>query len=145
MSLVWVIYIRSHWLPVEQWIIYNILFCTFKCHYDLAPVYTLGTCLHANSQGVVFYLMSKLPPLFAAWHFWTFHNKSHNMKALVILSHSWSPFLPLTCLYGNKWSFVGLCVAFWSIFLQKKLLPDDPCKSHDHDHQWADFVMVSLP
>ncbi len=39
----------------------------------------------------------KLPSLFTAWLFWTFHNKSHNMKALVILSHSWSQFLPLTC------------------------------------------------
>ncbi len=41
---------------------------------------------------------------FSVWcmNFWTFHNKSHNMKALVILSHSWSPFLPLTCLYGNN-------------------------------------------
>ncbi len=44
----------------------------------------------------------KLPSLFAAWPFWTFHNKSHNMKALVILSHLWSPFLPRTCLYGTN-------------------------------------------
>ncbi len=29
----------------------------------------------------------KLPSLFAARPFWTFHNKLHNMKALVILSH----------------------------------------------------------
>ncbi len=29
--------------------------------------------------------MLKLPSLFAAWLFWTFHNKSHNIKALVIL------------------------------------------------------------
>ncbi len=39
----------------------------------------------------------KLPSMFAIWRFWTFHNKSHNMKALIILSHSWSPFLPFTC------------------------------------------------
>ncbi len=32
--------------------------------------------------------------LFAVWLFRTFHNKSHNMKALIILNHSWSPFLP---------------------------------------------------
>ncbi len=57
-----------------------------------------------------------LHSLFAAWLFWTFYNISHNMKALVILSHSWSPFLPLTCLYGKN-EFVGLCVAFLSIFL----------------------------
>ncbi len=42
----------------------------------------------------------KLPSLFTAWLFWTLHTKSHNMKALVILNHSRSPFLPLTCLYG---------------------------------------------
>ncbi len=44
----------------------------------------------------------KLPSLFVAWLCWTFHTKSHNMKALVILSHSWTPFLPLTCLYGKN-------------------------------------------
>ncbi len=48
------------------------------------------------------YIYLKLPSLFTAWPFWTFHTKSHNMKALVILSHSWSPFLPLTCLYGKR-------------------------------------------
>ncbi len=53
--------------------------------------------------------MLKIPSLFAAWLFWTFHTKSHNMKALVILSHSWSPFLTLTCMYENKWTFVALC------------------------------------
>ncbi len=46
--------------------------------------------------------MLKLPSLFAAWLFWTFHTKSHNMKALVILSHSWSSFLPLTCLHRTN-------------------------------------------
>ncbi len=61
----------------------------------------------------------KLPSLFAAWPFWTFHTKSHNMKVLVILSHSWSPFLSLTCFYGKKVTFVGLCAAFWSIFLRE--------------------------
>ncbi len=61
----------------------------------------------------------KLPSLFTAWLIWTFHTKSHNMKALAILSHLWSPFLPLTYLYGNKWMFVGLCAAFWSIFLRR--------------------------
>ncbi len=63
-------------------------------------------------------LVLELPSLFVAWLFWTFHNKSHNMKALVILSHSWSPFLLLTCLYG-KITFVGLCADFWSIFMRK--------------------------
>ncbi len=44
----------------------------------------------------------KLPSLLAAWPLWTFHTKSHNMKAFVIQSHSWSPFLPLTCLYAKN-------------------------------------------
>ncbi len=89
------------------------------------------------------YGILKRRSLFAAWLFWTFHTKSHNMKALVILSNSWSPFLPLTCLYGKKLTFVGLCTAFWSIFWEK--LPSDyPCKSHDHDHQWAVLVMLNL-
>ncbi len=44
----------------------------------------------------------------------------------------------------KKWTFVGLCAAFWSIFLRKKLLLDYPCKSHDHDHQWSDLVLAWL-
>ncbi len=68
----------------------------------------------------MFWLHLKLPSLFAAWLCWTFHNKSHTMKALCILCHSsWSRFLPHTCLYGKKWSFVGLSEAFWSIFARK--------------------------
>ncbi len=51
--------------------------------------------------------------------FKNFHIRSNNMKVLVILSYSWSPFLPLTCLYGKKSTFVGLCTSFWSIVLRK--------------------------
>ncbi len=65
-------------------------------------------------------LTLKLPSLFAAWHFWTFHNKSYNMKALVLLSHSWSPFLPLTCLYGNN-EFLWVSVQPSGYFRAKKL------------------------
>ncbi len=88
--------------------------------------------------------MLKLPPLFAVSLFWTLHTKSYNMNALVILIHSWSQFLPLTCLYGNKWTFVIFCVLL-DHFLERKLLPDYQCKSHDHDQPWADFVMAWLP
>ncbi len=72
-----------------------------------------------NMWYFILYAFLKLPSLFIAWLFWTFHTKANNMKALIILSHSWSPFLSLTCLYG-KWGFVGLCVAFCGIFLRKK-------------------------
>ncbi len=57
------------------------------------------------------------------------------MKALIILIHTWSPFLPLSCLHGKKITFMGLCVAF---------CPDYPCKWHDHDHKWADFTKLFL-
>ncbi len=33
-------------------------------------------------------------------------------------------------------------MAFWSIFVRKKLSPDYLYKSHDHDHQWADLVII---
>ncbi len=77
----------------------------------------------------------KLPSLFIAWLLWTFHTESHNMKSLVILilNHSWPPFLPLTCLYGKKELCRSLC-GILKYFLEKKLLSDYPGKSHDHDH-----------
>ncbi len=81
--------------------------------YSYLTTYSLRSAMHELS------LLLKLPSLFAAWLFGTFHTTSHNMKALVILSHSESPFLPLICLYGNKWTFVGLYATFWSIFLRK--------------------------
>ncbi len=52
-------------------------------------------------------------------YYMIYHNKSDNMKVLVILNHSWSPYVPLSCLYGKKWNFVGLCAAFCSIFARK--------------------------
>ncbi len=42
----------------------------------------------------------------------------------------------------KKWTFVGQCAAFWSIFA--RLAADHPCISHDHDHQWADLFMAWL-
>ncbi len=69
----------------------------------------------------------KLPSLFTAWPFWTFHIKSHNMKALVILSHSWSPFLPLTGLYGkNELLWVSALCGLLEYFLEKKTPPRLP-------------------
>ncbi len=64
-------------------------------------VHILRYTLHLTNMQWFIHIL-KLPSLFAAWLFWTFHNKSHNMKALVILSHSRSPFLPLTSLYGKN-------------------------------------------
>ncbi len=86
---------------------------------------TQATCLQQgcrrdNTDNVHTYYeyTLKLPSLFTALLFWTFHTKSHNMKALVILSHSWSPFLPVICLYEKK-ELVCLCAALWSILLRK--------------------------
>ncbi len=84
-----------------------------------------------------------LPSLFTAWLFGTFHTKSHNMKTLVSLSYSWSPFLPLTCLYGQNEILGSLC-GLLEYFLEKKIPQDYPCKLHEHDHMWADLVMTWL-
>ncbi len=58
-----------------------------------------------------------------------FHNKSHNMKALVIYKPfiiTISPTYQLTYKFINKYekelTFVGPCVPFWSIFSKKNSL-----------------------
>ncbi len=66
------------------------------------------------------------------------------MKALVILSHSWSPMPPHTVDMEKK-NFCGYLCHLMEYFREKKIPPDYPCKSHDHDHQWADLVMAWLP
>ncbi len=85
----------------------------------------------------------KLPSLFASWLFWTFHNKSHNMKALVILNPFMITIFPTFLLIWKKMKC--LCVALCSIFSRKKLSPDYICKSRDHDYRWTDLVMAWLP
>ncbi len=59
------------------------------------------------------------------------------MKALIILSHSWSPFLPLTCLYETKKNFYGSLCALPKYFLEKKLPPD--CRSN---LGWESFILI---
>ncbi len=51
------------------------------------------------------------------------------MKVLVILSHSWSPFLPVTCLYGNN---ELLWVSGWAsgVFVTKKNSPQITHPNH---------------
>ncbi len=68
-----------------------------KCPHYFGLVCNIIFKLHFH-----FNILLKCPSLFAALSFWTFQNKSHNIKALVILSQSWSPFFPLTYLYGEK-------------------------------------------
>ncbi len=57
------------------------------------------------------------------------------MKALVILfSH--------LLVYIDKINFWASLCGLLEYFHKNKLLTDYPCKSHDHDHQWADLVMT---
>ncbi len=56
------------------------------------------------------------------------------MKALVSLSNYNHHFS--TCLYG-KYERLWVSVRLLEYFCEKKLPSDYPCKSHDHDHQWA--------
>ncbi len=51
--------------------------------------------------------------------FLNFQNKSHNIKALVVLSHSWSPFL--TLVYTEKMNFCGALCALLEYFCKKIL------------------------
>ncbi len=62
----------------------------------------------------------KLPSLFVARHFWTFHNKLHNMKALVILSHHDHHFYHLL-VFMKKKNFCGSLWALLEYFPEKKL------------------------
>ncbi len=65
------------------------------------------------------------------------------MKALIILGHSGSPFLPLIYLCGKNELF---WVSVWpsGVFALEKTPSRLPMQSHDHDHQWADLVMALL-
>ncbi len=96
-------WLRSIWVTYHIW---KRLYKTKTCH--LAEL-----DLHMYIAIITWLINLKLPSLFAAWLFWTLHNKSHNMKALVILSHSWSPFLLHTYLYGKN-------ELLWVSFLRKK-------------------------
>ncbi len=64
----------------------------------------------------------KLASLFPALRLWTFYTKSHNMKVLVILSPSWSPFLLLTCWYG-KYELLWVSVWHSGVFSWEKTSP----------------------
>ncbi len=81
------------------------------------------------SSTVIPWMLPGYFPVTHAWPFWTFHTTSHNMKALVILIHSWSPFLPIV-LYGKNElmdtfiQYLTLCTkAICSIYLQNVTTP----------------------
>ncbi len=64
----------------------------------------------------------KLPSLFAAKLFWTFHNKLHNMKALVILSHhDHDDHFSHLLVFIKKKNFCGSMWALLEYFREKKL------------------------
>ncbi len=122
------------------------LFWTFhtKTHNMKALVKTLQILLRQFTQYKILrpiyhfdnWCYLKLPSLYGAWLFWTFHTKSHNMKALVILNHSWSLFLPLHCLYGKD-ELLWVSVQPSGVFSWENKSPQitHAWKSYDHDHQ----------
>ncbi len=67
-----------------------------------------------------FVYILKLPSLFAARLFWTFHNKLHNMKVLVILSHHDHHFSYLL-IFMKQMNFCGSLWALLEYFREKKL------------------------
>ncbi len=59
------------------------------------------------------------------------------MKALVILSHSLSQFLPPIC-YMENVNFCGSIYGLLEYFREKKSpWIDYPCKAYDYDDQWT--------
>ncbi len=86
----------------------------------------------------------KLPSLFAAWLFLTVHTKSHNMKAFVILSHSWSPFLSLTYLY-EKNELLWVSGVFSGVFSWENNYPQITYANHmtmttsEQFYSWPDY------
>ncbi len=92
-------------------------------HFYIPTSYSICTIAHILLKNKFYLYLLKPPSLFAAWLFWTFHTNSHNMKALVIPSHSWSPFLPLICLYGkSELLWISTC-GLLDYFLKKTILP----------------------
>ncbi len=77
---------------------------------------------------------------FAAWHFWTFHNKSHYMKSLVILSHSWTPFHLLTCLYVEK-ELLLVSVRPSGVFVQETTPPRSPYQHTKQRGSYRDSIV----
>ncbi len=62
------------------------------------------------------------------------------MKALVILSHSWTPVHPLTCLYGTN-ELLWVSVAFWSIFVRRNSTRS-PFQPTLHMNSYRDSVVM---
>ncbi len=69
-------------------------------------------------------LYVKLPSLFAARLFWTFHNKLHNMKALAILSHHYQHFSHL--LVFMKKNFLWVPMSSSGVFSWEKTPHSSP-------------------
>ncbi len=75
-------------------------------------------CFDFMSESLI---VLKLPSLFAARFFWTFHNKLHNMKTLVILSHHGHHFSHLL-VFMKKKELLWVPVSSSGVFSREKLL-----------------------
>ncbi len=73
-------------------------------------------------------LILKLPSVFTARLFWTFHNKLHSMKALVILHHHDHYFSHLF-VFMKQMNFCGSMWALLEYFHEKKT-PHSPLFQH---------------
>ncbi len=108
-------------LPCSPWFPFCLIFFStwLLVINDVFCNVVLSTCFCP----IIWFWLSilKLPSLFDAWLFWTFHTKSHNMKALVISKSFIITISPTYLFIWKKWTFVCLCVASWRIFLRKKL------------------------
>ncbi len=86
----------------------------------------------------------KLPSLLTAWPFERFimnHILWKHWSFYVIHNHHFSYLL----VYMEKMNFCGCLCGLLEYFRETKIPTDYICKSHDHDHQWANLFMLWLP
>ncbi len=98
-------YIRCYSIGPLSW-------CSIRCYF-------IGPLSWCNIR-CYFIGHLKLSSLFAAWFFWIFIINHILYESICHTSHSWSPFLPLTCLYKDNehlWVHVSLSRVFSRMYV----------------------------
>ncbi len=108
--------------------------------FNIHDTYTvLYTMFNIHDICIVLYTMFRASFSVCCMIFQKISNKSHNMKAMIILSHSWPPFLLLSYSYGENELLWDPVHTFLSIFTRK----NSPNFKRTHLY-WHTFTKLSL-